>query len=156
VGVIGRAARSPELSAQAYALDELVVIVAPSHPFAETSSVRAADVASQPLILRERGSATRRTVEDGFRVLGLELKPTMQLGGTTAVKRAVAAGLGIGIVSRFSVEPEAGLRQIVTLSVSDVALQRQFHVVYRRDKWLSPAATALLELLRLPVSGGAV
>jgi len=99
LGVIGEAPLVPGLAAEPWVKDELVLIVPRGHPFARRRAVTAHAIAGEPYIAREEGSSTRGVAEGYLARLGLTLTPAMQLGSTEAIREAVAAGLGVALVS---------------------------------------------------------
>ena len=105
LGVIGEAPLVPGLVAEPWVRDELVLIVPRGHPFARRRSVPAAAIAGEPYIAREEGSSTRGVAERYLVRLGVTLTPVMELGSTEAIREAVAAGLGVALVSRHAVLP---------------------------------------------------
>lgn len=97
----------PDLQTRVVAGDDLVVVVAPSHPWARRRRpLSAADLAATPLVLREAGSGTREVLERALGASGLEPSPLVELASTTAIKASVAAGTGPGVLSRLAVQPE--------------------------------------------------
>lgn len=88
--------------------DELVVITPAGHPLAVGAAVTVAMLAVEPFILRERGSGTRAVAEAALRARGVTPRVALTLGSTEAIKQAVAAGLGIAIVSRAAVPISPG------------------------------------------------
>jgi DNA-binding transcriptional LysR family regulator len=131
-----------------YLQDELGLITAPSHPLARVRRVRVADVASEVFIIRERGSGTREIVEEELRRAGVDLPRVMEIGSTEAIKQAVAANLGVSIVSRYAVRLETASGLLAFASVEDLKLVRPLYVLHHRRRSLTQAATAFLELLR--------
>ena len=73
---------------------------------------------------------------------------TMELGSNEAIKRAVAAGLGLGILSEFAITPDVAAGLIKVLHVNRWDCSRQLSVFYRDDKYLSAAQNAFIEFLR--------
>jgi DNA-binding transcriptional LysR family regulator len=102
IGMIGSVPRTPGLRLERLVRDKVVLAVPSGHPFAEREAVSFDELRGQPLILREEGSGTRRSVELALEAAGLSL-PTdsgaMTLGSTQSVLQAVAQGLGLGFVS---------------------------------------------------------
>ena len=84
--------------------DPLVAVISKDHPWAGRGSVRFRELADQPLVLRERGSTTRRLVEQEFARLELHMGPVMEVEGRESIREAVATGNGVGFVSK----PEFG------------------------------------------------
>jgi DNA-binding transcriptional LysR family regulator len=148
LGVVERPVSEDALHWEAFDKDELVVIVSTDHPLAGRETVSAAELQKERLIVREQGSGTRTILDEEFGRLGLRMRPIMELGGTAAVKQAVAAGLGISVVARrtISLEVEAGL--LKTLTCPDIQMVRDVIFVHHKDKRLSRAASAFLEILK--------
>ena len=101
-----------------------------------------------PFISRERGSGTRDVIEAALSEQQVELEPVMSLGSTEAVKRAVAAGLGLAIVSRLTVELEVQAKKLVVLDVADLSIRRGLHLVRLKGKRESRAVGLFLKMLR--------
>lgn len=142
----------PDLQTHVFGHDDMVAITAPGDPLLERRRLRAADIASSPFITRERGSGTREVVEAAFRDKQLTIEPVMALGSTEAVKNAVAAGLGIAIVSRLTVGRELASGVLVALELADLEIRRELHLVELRGVTRSPVASRFVELLgALPV-----
>jgi DNA-binding transcriptional LysR family regulator len=128
--------------------DQMVAIAAPGHPLLGQQRVVAADLAGTPFIARERGSGTRDVIERALAERGLSIEPAMSLGSTEAVKNAVAAGVGVAIVSRLTVEQELGSGRLLLIDVRDLSIRRELHMVRLRGKRESPAVQAFVSLLQ--------
>jgi LysR family transcriptional regulator, low CO2-responsive transcriptional regulator len=74
------------------------------HPWARRSRVEIVELQGEPMILRERGSATRRRFEDALAQAGVAPEIVLEIGSRESVREAVAAGLGLGVIQ----EPELG------------------------------------------------
>jgi len=92
-----------ELDAEVFYQDELVMIAAPGHRLAGQPRVAPSAVREEPFILREPGSGTRAVEERALERLKFPIRVVMALGGTEAIKRVVAEGVGLAIVSRLAV-----------------------------------------------------
>jgi DNA-binding transcriptional LysR family regulator len=145
LGVIGEAPLVPGLVGEPWLQDELVLIVPRGHPFARLRSVPASAIAGEPYIAREEGSSTRGVAEGNLARLGLTLTPAMELGSTEAIREAVAAGLGVALVSRHAVL--ARDRRIVAARVAGARWTRDLLIVRRAGTPLGPAAAAFRDLL---------
>jgi DNA-binding transcriptional LysR family regulator len=128
--------------------DELVLIAAPSHPIVSLGKVTLKDLAGMPFIVPETGSRTRQLVERTFRDAGVALRITMQLPGTEGVKRAVEAGLGIGMVSGFAVEAELRTSVLRRIPIEGWRLTRPMNLVYRAQKYFSPVGARFREFAK--------
>lgn len=138
---------SDELELTPYREDELVVIVPPWHPWAGAGKIPLHALSQTILLWREPGSGTRRIAELALRQAGLQLPVTMEFGSTEAIKQAVAANVGIALVSQIAVGAEVTAGLLATVQIADMKLQRTFHLVQRRGRQLSPLTIALLALL---------
>ncbi len=142
VAVVGRDVEDPRLMGTVIGRDELVVVVAAGDPFAGTE-VTPSDLADRPFVLREEGSATRRVVEDALAAIGVTPRVAMELGSNAAVAGAVAAGAGIGVIPARTVRDQTEVR---ALEVRGLAFLRPFVLVTERNRPLSPAAEAFVEI----------
>jgi DNA-binding transcriptional LysR family regulator len=112
----------------------LVVVAWPEHPLARQKSIRLADVADEDFIVREPDSGTRMATERYFAEHHLRLRPRMEMNRAEAIKQAVMAELGLGIVSLHTIEMELALKRLVILNVEDFPIMRQWNIVYRDGK----------------------
>jgi len=137
----------PELRARVFLMDELVPIVAPGHRLAGQSQVSLRQFCAQPLLLREQGSGTREVIEKALAQRKISLRPLMTLGSTEAIKRAVAAGVGVAFVSRLTIQQELQDRRLACVALRGFALPRALHIVQARHRTIAPAVRAFLVLL---------
>jgi len=137
-----------DLVTSVFAHDHMVAITAPDDPLLARAPRSAAELARAPFLMRERGSGTREVIEAAFAKQGITVEPVMSLGSSEAVKNAVAARLGIAIVSRLAVERELATGALVAIEVTDLEVRRELHLVELRGTSRSPAAARFLELLR--------
>ncbi len=141
------------LERQDLLLDEMAAIVPPGHPLAKRRSAPAADLCREPFVVRETGSGTQSLVERALTRRGLTVRPAMTLGSTEAIKRAVAAGIGVAVVSRLAVASEILAGNLAEVRVSDLPLRRMVYLVRRRGRHESRAVAAFTKLLREAASG---
>jgi DNA-binding transcriptional LysR family regulator len=138
MGVVGGPIEDRRFVVEPICTDELVLIAAPSHPLASLAKVTLKDLGGVPFAVPESGSRTRQLVERKLREAGVPLRIAMQLPGTEGVKKAVEAGLGIGMVSRHAVESECGAGVLRIVPLDGWRLTRTMNLVYRSQKYFSP------------------
>lgn len=131
--------------------DELVAVAPPGHPLARRRKVTAEQLCREPLVVRETGSTTKSLVERALADRGLTVCPAMALGSTEAVKRAVAAGVGLAVLSRLAVELELRAGILAAVRMTDLTIRRPLHLLTARGRHQSHAARAFVELLRQAV-----
>ncbi|HVA53076.1 MAG TPA: LysR family transcriptional regulator [Acidimicrobiales bacterium] len=145
--VEGRHAPS-ELASRVMLTDDLVVVVAPTSPLARRKkALTARELSSVPLALREAGSGTREVLEVAMRSLDLSVTPLVQLGSTTAIKAAVASGVGAGVLSRLAVESDVLEGRLVVVKIDGLSLERSIRLVWARGTSLTPAAKRLVRVV---------
>ena len=147
LGIVGQAADDPDLAALPVFDDALELFVAPDDPRTGSDQLRVTDLAGATFVMREAGSATRDLALETLASSGCIPRETIDLGSNEAVKRAVAAGLGIGVLSTHSVAVDRRAGDVVTLRVSDWVCTRQFWLVHRRDRQLSRAEHTFITML---------
>ncbi|MCW2781549.1 MAG: hypothetical protein JWR35_1998 [Marmoricola sp.] len=135
-----------DLRARQLGVDQLVVVVAPGHPWAARSSVAPDVLAQTPLLVREEGSGTRLTVEHGLHALGLELQVAMSLASNTALRSSAAAGLGPAVLPAVALGDDVAEGRLVEIGVPGLELSRPLTAVIRRGTTLRGPALTLLEV----------
>lgn len=147
--VVGRLRDRPAvpLASQPFLPNELIAIVEPGHSLAGAGRVSLARFAREPFIVRERGSGTRETADEALARVRAPVNIVMELASNGAIKRAVAGGLGVAIVSRHSVALELKLGLVVEVPVTGFPLHRQWHLVYPRYRRPGPVGAAFLQFI---------
>jgi len=131
----------------------LVVVAAAGHALAAQASVRWQRLRSEPFILREPGSGTRLAVDAHFRTLGLDPRIRLELGSNEAIKQAVAAGMGLGVVSRHALAADPASEGLALLKVSRFPVPSAWSVLWPEGKRLSPLAVEFVRHLREASAG---
>ena len=125
--------------------DELVVITPPRHPLASRREASLAEVAEFPLLLPKVGR-TRDALETLFHDRRLKPTVSMELDSSELLKRFVAADVGIGFIPRSNVAEDLQAKALAALTIADATIQRDLALVFRKDKALSRAALAFIEI----------
>lgn len=136
-----------EIEATVFGEDELVPIAAPEHAVFSKPSMTLEELSREEFVLREHGSGTREVIDRAMSARGIRLRSVMSFGDIEAVKRAIAAGIGIGIVSGAAIATELALGTVRRIVVSDFSLRRQLHMLSLRGKYQTKATRALIALL---------
>jgi DNA-binding transcriptional LysR family regulator len=121
--------------------DDLRLIVPPGHGLAGKRSFRWSDLAGQPVVAFEAGSAVRELIDAAALAAGVELTVVMELRSIEAIRAMVAAGIGVGLVSRFAIPASEGL------TCRDSDLKRKLAIIKPAGRRLSPAAEAFEGML---------
>jgi DNA-binding transcriptional LysR family regulator len=147
-GFVGGHLTTKEVSALPWLTDELLLVVPPHHRFAGKKTVKKQDLESERFILRGQGSATRATIIDHLQKSETNVETVMEMENPESVKQAVLSGLGLAFISKFAVASELKARTLIPVSVKDLSIKRELKIVYRKDKHLSRAALAFIEMAR--------
>ncbi len=152
LGFVEGAVDDLTLSLAQVARDQLVIVVAPDHPWVAAKRVESRMLPKTDWVLREPGSGTRSVFEatwEGFGLRPGDLRVALELPSNEAVRAAVEAGMGATALSASVAAPslEAGLLTQIELALPD----RPFNVISRGDRYHSRAAEALLGLMGLPL-----
>ena len=149
IGFIETPLATPSMAEVVVAHDELIAVVPPEHPWAQREGVPLSELASTPLVMREKGSGTREAFEEALRMAGLgEPVSVLELGSTSAVRSAVLNGNSPTVISRLAVTNEISDGQLVEVDVEDLEIRRRLRAVWPTGKTLPKLAEALLNDLR--------
>ncbi|MER5867407.1 LysR family transcriptional regulator [Kitasatospora sp. NPDC002040] len=139
----------PGLAGVVVAADRLVVVVAPSHPWARRRTpLTGAELAATPLVLREPGSGTREVLEQALAPYGGATTPRLELASSTALKAAAMTGAGPVCLSELAVSEELATRRLVAIPVEGVDLARPLRAVWPAGHRPAGPARELLGLTR--------
>ncbi len=130
------------LNYRAFMENPLVVIAHPEHPLVHEQRIPLEELLKENFILREKGSGTRNAVERFLQGRNLSVTATMEMSRNEAIKHAVMAGLGLGIVSLHTLEFELKLKKLAILSVEGFPIMKEWYLVTRSGKRMSPIAQA--------------
>ena len=142
-----------EVVAQAILPNPLVVFARNDHPLAGEKDIAFARLAEEPFLMREPGSGTRMVTLKLFEQHGLTPKIRMELSTNEAVREAILAGLGVSILSRYTLGLEPEQTKLVCLDVEGFPLESHWHFVYPVGKQLSAVARAFMDFTRAEAKG---
>lgn len=145
------------LRSRVVAVDELVVVAAPGHPWVRRRRpVPAAELAATPLVAREPGSGTRQVLERALLAAGCApVAPAVELTTATSVREAVRAGAGVAALSALAVADDVESGRLVRIAVDGLDLTRRLRATWAGPARLPPGpARELLEVAVLSPPGG--
>ena len=147
LGIIEGPAMRRDVKTERMVKDEMVLIVSPTHTLAlrKGAVITPAELAKLPLLLRERGSGSRRVVERALKKVGIPLRSlgvAMELDSTEAIISGVEAELGVGFVSRWAVGKVLRLGTVRVVAVEGLEIVRDFSFVRLAGSEMRGAAAA--------------
>ena len=147
LAIMGQPPAGLDVEAQTFMENPLVIVAPPGHPLARQAKIPLARLQDEVFLVREPGSGTRIAMERFFAERDMHLKTGMEVGSNEAIKQSVQAGLGLGLLSRATIEQELALKRLAVLDVADFPIMRHWYVVHRRGKRLSAAADAFKQFM---------
>lgn len=145
--IMGQPPAELDAEADAFMENPLVIVAPPDHPLARKKKIPLARLQEETFLVREPGSGTRVAMERFFAERKMHLKTGMEVGSNEAIKQSVQAGLGLGLLSRATIEQELTLKRLVVLDVADFPIMRHWYLVHRRGKRLSAVAEAFRQFM---------
>ncbi len=131
--------------------DELLLVVPSHHPWAKKRDISVSEITKEPFILREGGSGTRQMIEKFLGSHGIatqDLRISMILGSTEAIKQAVENGLGISILSRWAARKESKFGSLNTIRFKEQKMSRDFSLITNKGTVSSHAVDEFLTYLK--------
>jgi DNA-binding transcriptional LysR family regulator len=129
-----------ELADQVFLSNPLVLIAPAGHPLAARKRLPLSALAGERFLLREAGSGTRLATDRFFAAQDFEPRLRLALGSNEAIKEAVAARLGVAVISMHALRADSARRDLCVLPVQGLPIPSQWHLVYPKAKRLSPIA----------------
>jgi DNA-binding transcriptional LysR family regulator len=145
--IMGQPPAGADVEADPFMENPLVIVAPPDHVLAGQKKIPLSRLQEEAFLVREPGSGTRNAMERFFNERGMKLRTGMEVGSNEAIKQSVQAGLGLGLLSRATIEQELALKRLVVLDIAEFPIMRHWYVVHRRGKRLSGAAEAFKQFL---------
>jgi len=148
VAVIAKAGELPEVDFFPFSKEEMAVIVAPGHHFAKKKTITFKDLANEPFIMKEKGSGTRKLVEQLFSSENCTPDILMETSNTEFIKQLVQRGEGVSFLVREAVAAELSEKKLVEVPLKGRKIFLDVSIAYLRAQVLSPPAKAFVDTLR--------
>lgn len=150
LGMVGAFPENTFITSKEFMEDEMVLFVPADHPWRHKKSVSLFELLKEPFFVREVGSGTRQVLENVFKTKGYKLPidfNTFVLGSSEAIKQAVLSGLGVSILSRFSIKMEVQQGLLFPVRLDGILFKRKFYYIYHTPRSLSPLAKSMIAFL---------
>jgi DNA-binding transcriptional LysR family regulator len=145
--IMGQPPSGLDVEAEAFMENPLIIVAPPGHPLAHQKKIPLKRLQEEVFLVREPGSGTRSAMERFFAEREIHLKTGMEVGSNEAIKQSVQAGLGLGLLSRATIEQELELKRLVVLDVAEFPIMRHWYLVHRRGKRLSAVAEVFKDFM---------
>jgi len=147
LAIMGQPPDGLDIATESFMENPLVVIAPPDHPLCSARRIPVKRLEQETFLVREPGSGTRSAMERFFSAHHISINKGMETDTNEAIKQAVQAGMGLGIMSLHTAELELETERLKILDVQDFPIVRHWHIVHRKNKRLSSVAQAFREFL---------
>lgn len=147
LAVMGRPPQDMDTINEPFAPHPYVIVAAPGHPLAGKKRIPIARVMREPFVVREKGSDTWHSMEDGFGQHLAQINTAMVIKSTETIKQAVIADMGISFLSTHTISLELQAGSLCVLDVQGFPLMLNWYLVHRKNKKLPPVAQAFRDFL---------
>lgn len=145
--IMGQPPEGIEVESETFMENPLVMIAPANHEMLKKKNIPLANFENEHFVVRETGSGTRGAVQRAFDEHGVTFHTGIEMTSNEAIKQAVEAGLGLGIVSIHTLELELETGRLAILDVEDFPILRYWYILQRKGKRLSPVAKAFKEFV---------
>jgi DNA-binding transcriptional LysR family regulator len=147
VAVIARSEDNPEVHFFPFSREEMAVIVSSDHHLSRKKAVTFKDLSAEPFIMKEKGSGTRKLVEELFAAEQCAPDILMETSNTEFIKQLVQRGEGVSLVVREAVTDELKEKRLAAVSLEGPTVYLDVNIAWLKDQVLSPPARAFVDTL---------
>ncbi|NWG02875.1 MAG: LysR family transcriptional regulator [Syntrophaceae bacterium] len=137
---------SPRFESIPFLREELVLIVSPHHPLAGRKTVSLRELEKYPLIIRAKGSTTRKIILQAFKEVEIHPSLLIEAGSSEFIKQWVSEGKGISIIVKSTVEDEEKRGMIKTIPLLE-KLYLKVAFLYLKEEKSNPAIKAFIKFI---------
>jgi len=148
LAIIAKIEENPDICFIPFSQEEMLVILSPNHKLAGKKAISIRDLAREPIIMKEKGSGTRKVVTELFAKKDLTPNILMETSNTEFIKQLVMRGDGISLLVKAAVTAELSEKKLATVSMKGQKIFLDVSIAYLKDQHLSPPAQAFLDILR--------
>ncbi|CAH1204505.1 HTH-type transcriptional activator CmpR [Paenibacillus auburnensis] len=138
----------PSLHSQSLCEDELVLVFAPNHEFADRSELTPSLISSADFILHDMQSSTRQMTNKWFEACGVEPRVHILLDSLEAIKQSLMSGRHVSFISRLAVADEVATGKLMMRPIPEYRFQRHIYYSYNRDRHYSPLIGLFIALMK--------
>jgi DNA-binding transcriptional LysR family regulator len=128
--------------------ESLVIIVSSGHRLADRTTLTPRDLEGEAMIMHEHGSAQQRAVDSFTDQHDVKVSKLLEFSNNEAIKRAVAEGDGIALISEKAADEEIRTGKLIAIPLIDPPVSRTFYLIHRKEKFISGPLANLLEVIK--------
>lgn len=139
---------SSTLKSQQFGVERVLLFGYPRHPLTTKKTLRPQDLTGQPLFLTESGCGYRRKLDEVLATLDIKPESITEFTSVEAIKQCVIGEMGLGLLPEIVVAKEIKAGQLTALQWEGPHLDISIHILWHKDKWVSPGMAAFLEVIK--------
>jgi len=139
---------SPSIKSIRLRREQILLLADASHPLTSQPTVKPADLAGQNLLLTEAGCSYREKLDRALALANIRPAHVTEFSSVEAIKQCVALGMGLGLLPAIVVARELRQNHLKALHWAGPSLDIFTHILWHKDKWISPAMAAFMELVK--------
>lgn len=139
--IMSRPPLNLEIEDEIFMSNPLLLVAPKNHVIAKKRNIDLSALKSEKFIFREKGSGTRMATDEHFKKLKIKPNVRLELGSNEAIKQAVIGGLGLAVLSKYSLGENVDQEEVAILKCKDFPIESSWHIVSPKGKRLSPIAT---------------
>lgn len=147
VGIVEGHFKEQQLHVEEFALDYMSVVATSDHDLAQKDQIDIQALKNERWIVREKGSGTREAMDSMFQEFDFSPARLMSFGSTQSIKEAVEAGLGVALLSHWTIQKELRNGDLCTIAVTGLPFAREFSII-TKSPFQTKALEVFLSLLR--------
>lgn len=136
LGVVEGAFNKQYFEHKLWMKDKLVLVIPPNHPLKKIDKVNLKDILNENLIVREKGSGTRALFEKEINKKEINFEKfnkCIEIGNPVAIKKLIKNNIGVSVLSKKTVEEEVNLKELKSIEIVDLNLEREFNFIYYKE-----------------------
>jgi DNA-binding transcriptional LysR family regulator len=132
--------------------EEVYLFATPDHPLAKARVIYPKDLLDQNLLLTEAGCCYRKKLDTKLALAAIRPQHVTEFSSVEAIKQCVTAGMGLGFLPRMVLACELKKKQFTLLNFQGPKMTIATHIVWHKDKWMSPGMHAFLDMMKLKLA----
>ncbi len=153
LALVGQNTRDETCVFLPFCQDELVIATPITNHYLglQNKSVTFEDFIKDPIIIREKGSGTKKEMDLFLEQIGVtpsDLNVIARMNDLEGIKKSIVNGLGISILSARSAIDLQKTKQILLFALEESAHKRTFYIVYSKNRILKPHVRQFIQFVQ--------
>lgn len=148
IGIIEGSFKNTYLIQETFSEDSMVIVASPNHKLAQSNMILKKDLSQATWVIRENGSGTREFTEKAFDLLNISPSHHLYFSSTQAIKESVESGIGISLLSRWTIQKELKIGSLVEINLPELPIKRTFSFI-RSSPFQTKALEIFIKLLKI-------